>query len=158
MKKFVANLIRFTSVGAVSASLAVAVAGVASADALTGSTYADAAAYISGTYKSTPVIATVTGDQLDTSDCIVSSWSRSNFSDSSGGRPPNEILLNLNCNAKVAAPGKPGNSLASPAGRTAARDQAAAESISKDPSFCEKDDDTLAYCQRVCKRTGLCEI
>lgn len=133
-------------------------APTASADALTGATYADAAAYITDTYKSTPVVATVVGDQLDKNDCIVASWSRSNFSDSSGSTPPNEILLNLNCYAKVASAGTPGNSLASPAGRNAHRDQQAAENIAKDPGFCEDNAENLAYCQRVCKRTGLCEV
>jgi hypothetical protein len=36
---------------------------------------------------------------------------------------PSKVLLSLNCNDSVAAPGKPGNSAASPEGRVAKQQQ-----------------------------------
>src|SRR5262245_58916070 len=83
--------------------------GVASADAFSGRTYSDAAATISG-WGGTPVVGTVSGDQLVLDDCIVTSWHKSMFLNSSGVNDRRaEYILHLNCNAKLASPGHPGN-------------------------------------------------
>jgi hypothetical protein len=133
-------------------------AGVASADGLTGKTYGEAAATISG-WKGTPVIATVSGDQLDKDSCIVTSWHSSIFLDSSGenGRTKN-YLLNLNCNNRIASPGHPGNSMMAPDAALAKKEQQAAANINKDPSYCDIDEGHARSCVQICKRTGLCEV
>jgi hypothetical protein len=62
----------------------------------------------------------------------------------------------VNCNAKVAQAGVPGNSAMTPEGKRAKQDIKVANQINKDPSACYKNDN-LAYCKRVCTRTGLCD-
>ncbi|WP_319453706.1 MULTISPECIES: hypothetical protein [unclassified Mycobacterium] len=145
------------AVAAATVSMGVFGSGVASADPYAGQTYADAKATIAQ-YHQTPVIATVSGDRLATDDCIVVSSSKSSFLDSSGGTRGNEVLINLNCNEGVAAPGKPGNSAMSPAGQAAKKEQKAATNISKDPSYCQQSDEVLAWCHELCTKTGLCEV
>jgi hypothetical protein len=130
--------------------------GTATADALIGHTYEEAAATIAG-WKGTPVIASVVGSLLDTNDCIVTSWHKSIFLDSSGTKKdPSSILVNLNCNAALAAPGTPGNSLATPQGQAQkatelrdAKTQATADYINAHPEFCQKDPkDCDAFCTK----------
>jgi hypothetical protein len=143
----------------VAAILAVAMfaSGIASAD-LTGQTYDDAAAWISG-HKGKPVVGAVSGDQLETGDCIVTSWHKSIFLDASGdnGRK-NDYVLSLNCNNHVASPGNPGNSVMSPEGIAAKKDQQFVNNINKNPAYCEQDDAHMQRCATVCKRTGGCEV
>jgi hypothetical protein len=150
-----------TILGAVSAaafSVAMFASGVASADAFAGKTYSDAAATISG-WGGTPVIATVSGDQLVMDDCIVTSWHKSNFLNASGVNDRRaEYLLHLNCNSRLASPGHPGNSSMSEQGLAAKKDEQAAATINKAPKICEKDDKFAAWCKRVCERTKLCEV
>ena len=143
----------------VSATVSVAVFGfgVASADPYAGQTYGDAKGQIASMHQ-TAVIATVSGDRVATDDCIVVSSAKSSFLDSSGDGRDNEILVNLNCNEGIAAPGKPGNSAMSPAGQQAKKEQKAATNISKDPAYCQQSDDVLAWCQELCAKTGLCEV
>ena len=132
--------------------------GVASADQLTGQTYQDAKGKISG-WNGEAVIATVSGDQVDTDKCVVTSWQKSTFLDADGRNTrSNEFLLHLNCNNSVASPGNPGYSALSPEGVKAKKDQQSAASINKNPEFCQKSDDVAKWCENVCKRTGLCEI
>jgi hypothetical protein len=131
--------------------------GVASADALTGKTYDEAVAAISS-WKGTPVISTVSGDQLDKNDCIVTSWHVSIFLDASGDNSRGKnYLLNLNCNNRVASPGNPGNSMMAPDAALAKKERQAAANINKDPSYCDIDDAHARSCVQICKRTGLCE-
>jgi hypothetical protein len=136
--------------------------GVASADKwkfeLTGMTYSGASSAISGR-KGTPVIGTVSGNQLATDDCIVTSWHKSIFLDASGRNSRStDYVLNLNCNNKLASPGNPGNSVMSPEGVAAKKDQQTAAKINKNPAWCQTSDELAQYCERVCKRSGLCEI
>lgn len=146
------------AIGAATLSVAMLGSGIASADALTGQAYSDAAAKISG-WNGTPVIATVTGNQVATDECIVTSWQRSLFLDSSGNNDrKNEYLLHLNCNNPLASPGHPGSSATSPQGVQAKKDQEAATNINQNPEFCEKSDDIAQWCKTICNRTGLCEI
>jgi hypothetical protein len=144
--------------GAAAVSGAMFGSGVASADAFAGKTYSDAAATISG-WGGTPVVATVSGDQLVIDDCIVTSWHKSNFLNASGKNDRRaEYLLHLNCNSRLASPGHPGNSSVSEQGLAAKKDQQSAETINKAPKICEKDDKFAAWCKRVCERTKLCEV
>jgi len=146
------------AIGAATLSATVFGYGVASADALTGQTYDEASATISG-WHGQPVIGTVSGDQLATDNCIVTSWQKSMFLDSSGDNSrPNEYVLHLNCNNLLASPGHPGNSLMTPEGTAAKKDQKAAANISKNPAYCEQSDEIAEWCAKLCKRTGLCEV
>lgn len=100
-------------------------AGVASADnEYAGQTYADATKAITQT-GGTDTISSVVGDQLPTSLCQVTGSRSASFLDSSGNNPGGRILLDLNCNAAVASPGNPGNSVASPQGQQTLQDQQA---------------------------------
>lgn len=134
-------------------------AGVAAADEYTGTTYHDASALLTSR-NATPVVATVYGSALPLEDCIVTSWRQSMFLDAShnGAGRSNEILLNLNCNAAVASPGVPGNSAASPEGARAKKDDDNAAYIRQDPTACYLNDENLQYCQRICEKTGKCEV
>lgn len=131
--------------------------GVASADPINGHTYDEAAAKISE-WKGNPVIGTVSGGVLEKGDCIVTSWHKSIFLDSSGDNTRSrEYVLSLNCNNRLAAPGKPGNSVMSPEGAAAQKDITAAKNINANPAFCETSDAIGQWCAGVCTRTGLCE-
>lgn len=131
---------------------------VASADQLAGLKYSDAASKIAG-WNGKAVIATVSGDQLELDECVVTSSQKSLFLDTEGKNSrSNEFLLHLNCNNGIAGPGEPGNSLSSPAGAKAKKDQQAAASINKNPQYCESSDAVAKWCENVCNRTGLCEI
>jgi hypothetical protein len=144
----------------VAAGLSVAAIGngVASADPLIGMTYGDAAAAVAK-YNVTAVIATVSGDQLDIDNCVVTSWNKSNFLDSRGRNSrAKEFRMNLNCNNRVASAGEPGNSSMSPEGAKAKKEVAMAETINTNPSWCHKDDQHMKWCGDVCKHTGMCEI
>ena len=139
-------------VGAAAVSMAMFGSGVASADALTGKSYSDAAAWISGR-NGTPVIATVIGSQLETDDCIVTSWHTSIFLDSSGDNSRSkEYLLHLNCNNLVASPGHPGNSAVTPEGALAKRQQERAANINAHPERCQKNEQTLENSSQVLRR------
>ena len=131
--------------------------GVASADPLTGKTYTEAVAVISE-WKSDAVISTVSGAQVARDDCVVVSWHRSISRDASGNGPGTDVMLNLNCYAGLASPGKPGYSMASPEGRERAEDNSLAEYFEKNPGGCLKSDQSLKWCERLCHRTGLCDI
>jgi hypothetical protein len=132
--------------------------GTASAsDPLVGKSYAEASAKISG-WKGTAVIATVNGSSLATDDCIVASWQKSMFIDSTGKGRGSEFLLNLDCNALIAGPGKPGNSVMSAEGKKAKKDELDATYVAKNPKVCEKDANVVAWCTQLCKRTGLCDF
>jgi hypothetical protein len=145
------------AIGAAALSVAMFGSGVASAD-LTGKTYDEAAAWISE-HKGKAVVGAVSGDQLETGDCIVTSWHKSIYLDASGnnGRK-NDYLLSLNCNNHVASPGNPGNSVMTPAGAAAKKDQQFVTNINKNPAWCEQDDAHVQRCETVCKRTGGCEV
>jgi hypothetical protein len=70
----------------------------------------------------TPVIATRTGAVTDESNCLVTNaWDAGYPQLNSRGRIANngDVLVALNCNGELAAPGAPGNSAMSPVGRDA---------------------------------------
>ena len=132
--------------------------GVASADALAGQTYDDAAATVSQ-WGGKAVVGTVSGDQLEIGSCIVVSSHKSIFLDSSGkNNRANDYVLSLNCNNHVAAPGQPGNSAMSPDGLQAKEDQQMADYINKNRDYCERNDGTMDWCKLICNRSGRCEI
>jgi len=133
--------------------------GVAAAkDPFVGKTYDEAAAIITDR-TGTPVISTVTGDQLETGDCIVTAWHTSKFLNSRGRNDrAGEFLLALNCNKDVATPGHPGNSVMSPQGAQGKKDQQTAAQIDRNPKWCHTAEQRLQYCEKICERTRLCEV
>lgn len=147
-------------VGAALLSVMMLGSGVASAaDLLIGKTYDAASAVIAERMHGIAVVATVTGSQLEESDCVVTSWHKSSFRDPSGRNTrSNEYQLALNCNKDVATPGHPGNSVMSPQGAQGKKDQELAATIDRNPAWCKTAEQRLEYCEKVCKRTGLCEV
>jgi len=147
------------AVGAVALSMTMFGSGVASAkDYYAGQTYDQAVENITK-YNLTPVVGAVSGDQLALSDCLVTSSHKSKFLNSSGVNDRSkEVVLNLNCNNKIAEPGHPGNSAVSPQGAQAKKDMQAAATINKNPAVCQKNEDYAKWCEVVCKRSGLCEV
>jgi len=132
--------------------------GVASADPLSGKTYDEAASAISG-WHGKAVIGTVSGNQLETDDCMVTSWQKSMYLNSSGDNlRSNEYVLHLNCNNDVATPGHPGNSVMTPQGSKGKEEREQALKIEKNPEWCQTADQRLTWCMKICNRTGLCEI
>lgn len=85
-----------------------------------GQTYAQAQQAIQQA-GGTDTIATVTGDQLPTTQCVVTGSRSAGFLDSSGNSAPGRILLNLNCSAGAGA----GNAAADPQAAQDQRDQQA---------------------------------
>ena len=132
--------------------------GLASAaDPLIGKKYSDAAAWVSK--RGTPVVATVSGSQLPLDECIVVSWSKGGFLNNSGKNDRrNEYYLNLNCNNAVAYPGHPGNSVMTTEGARAKNERDAALRIKDNPTWCERNEKNLSYCERICAKTGLCKV
>ena len=120
------------AVGAAAVSVTMLGSGVASAD-LTGQTYDEAAGWISG-HNGKAVVGAVSGDQLQTGDCVVTSWHKSIFLDASGeNHRKNDYVLSLNCNNHVASPGNPGNSVMTPEGALEKRQQERAANINANP-------------------------
>lgn len=85
-----------------------------------GQTYAQAQQAIQQA-GGTDTIATVTGDQLPTTQCVVTGSRSAGFLDSSGNSAPGRILLDLDCSAGVGA----GNAAAGPQAAQDQRDQQA---------------------------------
>jgi hypothetical protein len=126
--------------------------GTSAADPYVGKTYAEAAARIADK-GGTVVISTVVGSQLPTDQCIVAAWHRPTFTRDNFDHDKRQFLLSLNCVAKIAGGGKPGNSLASPEGRAAKAIEARAEAFNSNPARCEKN---LENCLNFCNKYGLC--
>lgn len=147
------------AVGAAILSVMAFGSSVASAeDGLTGISYDEAAGWISS-HNGKPVVGSVSGNQVEIGSCIVSGWHLSRYLNASGDNDrANEYVLNLNCNNPLASPGNPGNSVMSPAGVAAKKDQQTAASISENPEWCQTSDSRLQWCEALCERTGLCEI
>ena len=151
-------------ISAVTAVVALGVFGGGTSAAiqdLTGMTYGKAAEQVKS-WNWTPVIASVVGDQLALDDCIVTSSGQAANKDSSGRSRGGQLNLNLNCNAPLAAPGKPGMSAASPQGREVKAKQEPGIKYSQDyewavangvTPWCE---DNSASCKQVCDESGSC--
>lgn len=104
-------------------------AGVAAADDYAGESYSNAASAISGAGDKAVIAASV-GGSVSQSDCVVTRSQMAPWLKGNNFSPVTDtVLLFLNCNAKLATPASPGNSLASPEGRAekAAENEKAAE-------------------------------
>lgn len=139
-------------VGAAVVAMSLFGTGTSAADPYTGKTYADAAAKITAK-GGTVVISTVVGSQLPMDQCIVENWHRPSYPRDNFDHDKKQFLLSLNCAAKVAGGGKPGNSLASPEGRAQRAIEDRAALLNSKPARCEKNLDT---CKRFCDKYGLC--
>ena len=127
MKRFISSVAGVT--GLATMSLALLGTGVAGADDYAGQTYSDASSAISKAGQKAVIAGTV-GDKLSQGDCVVTRSQKAAWLKGSNFTPVTDtILLYLNCEAKLATAGTPGNSLASPEGRAekAAEDQKAAQ-------------------------------
>jgi hypothetical protein len=114
--------------------LALTGSGVAAASPdVVGQKYSDAQSALSSV-RLTPVVQFTVGDQKAWPDCIVTRTQRRTVQalPNTFGSSQSQVLVSLDCNASVAAPGEPGPSVASPQGRAAAAKaaQAAASSSS----------------------------
>lgn len=97
-------------------------AGKAVADDYSGETYGDAASQLSDAGK-TVVVSTRSGDTLPQTKCVVTHSQSAPWLKGASFKPvTNTVLLDLNCNAKVATAKDPGNSAASPQGRAAIKE------------------------------------
>ena len=122
-------------------------------DPFVGKTYKDASGKISQR-GGTPVISTVVGSQLATDECIVESWHQASYvSDDNFDHDRKKYMLALNCTAKLAHGGLPGNSLMSPEGRAQQALEARAERFNSKPSRCTQD---IENCKKFCDKYGLC--
>jgi hypothetical protein len=144
MKHFVVAAVAVTVMGTFGAGLA-----AARGPNPMGKTYRDAAEDISA-WGWTATIATVIGAQTATDDCLVIGFREASFLDSDGGSRNNEMLLDLDCNARVAAAGQPGHSAGSPEGRAAKKEIKTLTYYGKDPAkHCAS---IAAYCRQLCEK------
>ncbi|OBK77053.1 hypothetical protein [Mycobacterium sp. 1164985.4] len=127
---------RLHTVAVLAAVLGIVVlgAGGARADDYSGETYGDAAGQISDAGK-TAVVSTRSGDTLPQDECIVTHSQTAPWVKGDSFTPvTNAMLLDLNCNAKVATAKSPGNSAASPEGRAAVEEAKQAASSNNEAS------------------------
>jgi hypothetical protein len=93
-----------------------------------GQKYSDASSALSSAGFA-PVVSTAVGDLLPRAECVVTHQQdrQAKPPPNSGGSGTRQVLMFLNCEAPLAAPGMPGNSAASPEGRTEKRKEEAAK-------------------------------
>jgi len=109
----------FAASAVATVAMASAGTGVAAADSYAGQKYSDVSSALSSAGKK-GVIATRTGDALDTGDCVVTYSEQAPWIKGDDFAPVTDtVLLFLNCNATVATATTPGNSAASPEGQAA---------------------------------------
>lgn len=142
----------FVIVGAAVAAMGLFGVGTSAADPYAGKTYAEAAERIAAR-GGTVVISTIVGSQLPMDQCIVKSSHRPTYPRDNFDHDTKQFMLSLNCAAKVAGGGKPGNSLASPEGRVQKVIENRAEAFNAKPARCEKN---LDSCKKFCDKYGLC--
>jgi hypothetical protein len=113
-------------IGALAATLGVAaLAGAGAAGAapsVVGMTYDKASEAVQSAGAEAEV-SSVTGTALPKGECIVTNQVIRGEVIFGRQYTPSKVLLSLNCNATVASPGHPGNSVASPQGREAKKQQ-----------------------------------
>jgi len=140
--------------------------GIASAtNEYAGQTYAKASQQIAGS-GGKAIIATVVGEQLATSDCMVTGSRKASFLDSSGKSAGSNVLLDLNCNQPLAQPGKSGNSAATPQGAQLKAVQEQADQLENDLNtslangtvpYCGQSGDAAQSCKSFCDaHSGTC--
>lgn len=120
------HLLAGATVAAAAAGAALAGAGQATAvPDVVDRPYKDAQKIIQE-YGGNAVVATRVGSGADEADCLVTNaWDAAVRRPNSRGRPVanQDVMVALNCNGALAAPGVPGNSAMSPVGRDAKAEQ-----------------------------------
>lgn len=118
--------IAFLATGAAAAAVLLGsqTAHASTSPSVVGKKYSDAKAALSEAGFS-PVVSTTVGAALPWDECVVSNQRDRTVqpppnSQWNGGVAVSQTLVTLNCNAALASPGTPGNSAASPEGRSAA--------------------------------------
>jgi hypothetical protein len=141
-------------VGAAVVAMALFGTGTSAAkDPYIGRTYKDASANIAK-IGGNPVISTVVGSQLPTDECIVTSWHQVSYARRTHfDLDTKKYMLSLNCAAKLAHGGQPGNSLATAEGRAEHALEVTAAKYNNDPTRCEKN---FKSCKVFCNNYGLC--
>jgi hypothetical protein len=111
---------RITAICAAAAALTAALGtGIAVADDYAGKTYADTQSALSSANLK-GVIASRVGDAVSQDKCVVTRSEKAHWiKGDKFAAVSDTVLLFLNCNAAVASPTSPGNSVASPEGRAA---------------------------------------
>ncbi|SBS70778.1 conserved exported hypothetical protein [uncultured Mycobacterium sp.] len=141
MTKFIRLGLGALALGAMSITFG---SGAALADDYAGQSYADASSAISSAGNKA-VIATSVGDGVSQSDCVVTHSQKAPWLKGDNFSPVTDtVLLYLNCNAKLATPGKAGNSLASPEGQAekAAEDEQAAKDAAAQQAAAQQNEAT----------------
>lgn len=144
--------------GALMALTLVSPGSAVAAPDVVGMTYDEAASAIQR-QRATPVVAARYGSQLEQEKCIVTNAWDGSFSRAAEGfgSGRNEVMVTLNCNARVAAAGRPGNSATTPEGKSYKTVEHNANLINKNPEVCEEDASTQAFCVRFCRQhSDLC--
>lgn len=122
-----------------------------------GQTYGSAAEQTSN-LGLTPVIASSVGDQLAINDCIVISSTQVQNINSSGRANGSRVLMQLDCNAPLAGPGKAGASAVSPEGRKVKKELSALGWFNRNPAKnCAGAN--IPYCKKLCtKYSSECSV
>ncbi|WP_167106221.1 hypothetical protein [Mycobacterium sp. DL592] len=122
-----------------------------------GETYAKASESVKSN-GGTPMIATIIGSQLPTNDCVVTNAYPSITLNSQGrAAHGSRWLFELNCNQRIASPGKPGNSAATADGSQAKKIEGYIEYWNKGNfDACGADKKTAQWCQQECDAYGGC--
>lgn len=148
-RRLIAAMLASTGIALISAP------GIAHADPLAGKTYAEATAEVAKWGSAKLIISTIVGGTLELDDCIVTSSQKTssvqnNFEHRSG------MLVALNCTAKLAGAGVPGNSAASVEGRTQKKNETTADWINNNSDGTKWCLDNADKCKGFCDTTKLC--
>ena len=136
------------AIGAAAAAFVVFGTGTSAAkDPFVGLTYAEVTGKIAD-FGGNAVVATVVGAQLPMDECIVESWHKSSYPERTNFDLEASYLLALNCSAKLAHAGQPGNSLSTPEGRARKEIEVTAERFNDKPELC---DTYMTTCKRICE-------
>jgi hypothetical protein len=111
------------------------------------------------------MIGAKVGSERALEDCTVTGSRNGGFLDNSGQNAGRVIVLSLYCGAKLAGPGKPGNSVQEPEGQavktlndraaTISDNFAKATEAGQTPA-CGRDDGVFQNCVRICELSGKC--
>ena len=127
MNRPVVVSVTVTATGVAMAIFGCVVAHASSQPNVVGQKYSDAAAQLSAAGMSV-VVSTTVGDTVARPNCVVTRQEGRTEAapENTSASPVSQMLISLNCGARVASATSAGNSLASPEGRTAAAAAASA--------------------------------
>lgn len=118
-------------------------------------TYANAAAQVAKSDASAKVVvSTVVGSVLQRNDCIVTHSTKAAFLSGTGTKSPVTYFVDLNCNGELAGAGTPGNSAASPEGRSKKAVDETLNFLNAHPEYCDQSPANHDGCVKFCKNVG----